>query len=107
MNFLKNLFGGSRGGSGDKRSLRLYVRPKRCDRLVEVRIDLYNDLSQEDDGKGYFVRKIAQAARCPFPAELYLQFDGNRRLVEQSIENGEFVTEEEYQAWLAEQETAV
>ena len=102
MNFLKNLFGGG-GSSRDKRSLYLYVRPKRCDKLVAVRIDLYNDLSLADEGSGYFVRKIAQAARCPFPAELMLYFDKNRKLTNSTIENGEFVSEEEYDTWVQEQ----
>lgn len=103
MNFLKKLFGGS--GGGDKRSLHIYVRPKRCNQIVEVRIDLYNDLSQDDEG-GYFVRKVAQAARCPFPAELMLHFDSRRILRESQVENGEIVSEEEYTAWVGERESA-
>lgn len=102
MNFLKKLFGGK--GGADSRGLYVYVRPKRCDQIVQVRIDLYNDLSKSDDGKGYFVRKIAEAARCPFPAELHLYFNNQRKLTEKRIENGEYVTEDEYRAWMAEKE---
>ncbi len=96
MNFLKKLLGGA--GSGEQHILYLYVRPKRCDQIVRVRINLYNDLSLSD-GDGYHCRKMARAARCPFAAELFLRFDKNRRLLEQEIENGEFVTEEEYEEW--------
>ena len=101
MNFLKRLFSGGGGASGDKRSFYVYVRPKRCDEIVEVRIDLMNELSQEDTGKGYFVRKIARGVRCPFPAELLLRFDQNRRAVETQIKDGEVVSAEEYEQWLA------
>lgn len=102
MNFLKKWFGGGGSRGGDGRSFYVYVRPKRCDQLVEVRIDLLNDLSQDEQGDGYFIRKTAQAIRCPFPAEMTLHFDKNRRYVGGEIENGEFVTSEEYTAWAAQ-----
>ena len=101
MNFLKRLFGGGGGTGDDKRSFYVYVRPKRCDEIVEVRIDLLNELSQEDTGKGYFVRKIARGTRCPFPAELLLRFNQSRRAIETQIKDGEVVTAEEYEEWLA------
>lgn len=100
MNFLKNLFSGG-GNSGDARGFFVYVRPKRCDQIIEVRIDLRNDLSLTDDG-GYWIRKVAQAARCPFPAEVVLHFDKNRRLVSSEVSDGEEVDKAEYEAWLAE-----
>jgi hypothetical protein len=98
MNFLKKLFGGGPGGSGDDRGLYFYVRPKRCGEIVRVRIDPFSDMSQDDSG-GYFVRKIAQATRCPFPAELTLFFDKSRRLTGQDITDGEFVSEADFEAW--------
>jgi hypothetical protein len=105
MNFLKNLFGGGRSGRGDDRAIFLYVRPKRCNQIVQVRVDLYNELSQ-DDGGGYFIRKVVQAVRCPFPAELHAHFDNNRRLIETIVEDGEVVSEAEYENWQAEQEAS-
>jgi len=104
VNFLKKLFGGN--SSGDKRSHYVYVRPKRCDQLVEVRIDLYNDLSMDDEGDGYFVRKVAQATRCPFPAEIHMRFDKGKRLVSTEIIDGEEVEKAEYDAWIAEDTTS-
>lgn len=106
MNFLKNLFGGSNHrGSGDGRTFYVYVRPKRCDQLVEVRIDLFNDLSMDDTGNQFFIRKTAQAIRCPFAAEMTLYFDKNRKFINGEIENGDFVTSDDYAAWVAEQKT--
>ena len=106
MNILKNLFGGGAGNRGDKRGFYVYVRPKRCDEIVEIRVDLYNDLSQEDDSSGFFVRKLASATRCPFQAEVTLFFDKNRRNTTSDIENGEFVSAQEYAEWIAEKEAA-
>jgi hypothetical protein len=100
MNFLKKLFAGGGGSSGGN-FFTVYVRPKRCDEIVIVRIHLYNELSQTDSG-GYFTRKLARGSRCPFAAELSLHFDGKRRLVESQVENGELVSAEDYETWLAE-----
>jgi hypothetical protein len=102
MNFLRNLFGGGSGSSDDGRSLFVYVRPKRCDQIVEVRIDLMNDLSTTDAGDGFWVRKIAQAIRCPFPAEIVLYFDKSKRITSREITDGEFVESAEYEAWQAQ-----
>lgn len=96
MNFLKNLFGG--GGSSGGRYLTLYVQPKMCNEILEVRVDLHNNLSLTDDEGAYFVRKMASGARCPFAAELYLEFDKSRTLTEKSVENGTFVTADAYHA---------
>ncbi|QPC82989.1 hypothetical protein G4Y79_01030 [Phototrophicus methaneseepsis] len=95
MNFLKNLFGG--GGPTD-RSDYLYIRPKMCQEIVKLRIDMMNGPSLTDDGNGFYMRKLVSATRCPFQAEVELYFDKNKRMTEKQITNGEFVTEAEYQA---------
>ena len=103
MNFLKNLFsGGPRGPQ--ERAIYVYVRPKRCDEIVQVRIDTYNDLSLNDEGNGYWVRKIASAIRCPFQAEVTLYFNKSRQITESSVENGELVDQAVYEAYMAEKE---
>ena len=104
MGFLKKLFGSGGGRSRDKNALYVYVRPQYCEQIVEVRINLLNDLSMTDDGKGYFTRKLATAVRCPYPAEIYLYFDKNRRLTDSEVEKGELVSEEEYRQWQAQKE---
>jgi (2Fe-2S) ferredoxin len=101
MNFLKRLFGG--GGEKADRALYFYVRPKMCREIVQVRIDLLNQLSRTEDESGFFVRKEARAVRCPFPAEIQVTFDSSYRIVAQEITNGEFVTEADYQAFVAGQ----
>ncbi len=103
MNFLKNLFGG--GNQSKDGGYYVYVKPKMCQEIVQVRINLSNDLSQTDDYEGYWCRKVASATRCPFQAELTLHFDKSRRLVDREIENGEFVSEEDFLAFTGESET--
>ena len=92
MNFLKNLF----GGGGGSRTDYLYVRPKMCQEIVQVRIDTMNGPSLMDDGNGYYMRKMVSATRCPFQAELELFFDKNKNLTDKQITNGEYVSEAAY-----------
>jgi len=102
MDFLKKLFGGG-NTTGDNRSYYVYVRPKRCEEIVEVRIDLMNELSIRDDGDGYWVRKMARATRCPFPSEVVLYFDKRKTLVSSEVVDGELVEKAVYDAWTTEQ----
>lgn len=101
MNFLKKLFG---GGQPDSNVLILYVKPHRCQDVVSVRVNLYNDLSQTDDQKGYWTRKLVSSAnyKCG-QVEMSLYFDNSRRLTESELQGGALVTEADYEAWLASQ----
>ncbi|GAB5493048.1 MAG: hypothetical protein Phog2KO_32630 [Phototrophicaceae bacterium] len=98
MNFLKSLFSAGSGQSND--AYYIYVKPKMCQEIVEVRINMKNDLSPTDDYQGYWVRKVASAIRCPFQSEITLHFDKSRKLLNREIENGEFATKEEYIAFV-------
>ena len=98
MNFLKRLFGGASAPSGD-RGIYFYVQPRRCKNIAQVRIDPYNDLS-ESDGGDLFVRKDVRVSGCPFPAELRVQFNKDRRVVEAVCEGGDLVTKADYDKWL-------
>ena len=97
MNILKSLFGG--GGRDEDRGIYFYVQPKMCKEVLRIRVDPLNDLSRADDGKTYWCRKLASAARCPFQAEVTLYFDKNKRFTGEEVENGEMVSEAE---WLAQ-----
>lgn len=100
MGFFRRLFGG--GGRAGDRYVTYYVRPKRCSEVLAVRVDRYNDLSLNDDGKTYFARKVARGERCPFPAELHIDFNANRVEVKVGVQDGELVDETAYQAFLAQ-----
>ncbi|MCB0165524.1 MAG: hypothetical protein KDI79_14940 [Anaerolineae bacterium] len=79
----------------------LYVRSRRCKEVIKTRVDLRNDLSQRDEG-GYFTRKVLTGnnSRCFDRVEVTLIFDDYRRLVDQQISGGEFLTAEAYEAAL-------
>ncbi len=101
MNFLRSLFGGGGQNSSDPNGLYIYVQPKGCDEVVRVRINLMNDLSESDEGQGYIVHKVARGTKCHQNVEIFLTFNGQRKVVEQHIENGSAVDAAAYQAWLA------
>ena len=110
MDFFRKLFGGqsaTQGEPGDKDGLYFYVRPNGCDEVVRIRINKNNDPSLADDGT-YFVTKTVRGSsyKCNRSAELHLSFDKSRRLQNTEITGGTLVTAEEYQAWLATQESA-
>jgi len=109
MEFFRKLFsGGARRSDGDRVGLYFYVKPNGCQEIVRVRIDSNNDPSLADDNTTYFVRKMVRGTsyQCNREAELELFFDANRRLSDQKITGGTLVTKEEYEAWLAAQETS-
>ena len=54
MEFFKKLFSG--GGAPTERGLFYYVKPTGCTEIVRIRVDTMNEISQNDDGNGYFVK---------------------------------------------------
>ena len=113
MDFFKRLFGGGGASAGstsssDKDGMYYYVKPNDCSEVVQVRININNDLSLEDDGSGYFVRKTARGTtyKCTRSAELLLSYNKNRQLQNTEIEGGTLVTRADYDQWLAAQETS-
>ncbi len=106
MEFLKKLFGGSSTSGtsgGDRNGMYFYVKPRGCDEVVRVRIDMNNDLSLADSGNDYFVIKTVRGTsyKCTRSAELHLQFGGDRRLRNSEVSGGDLVKKEDYDAWLA------
>jgi hypothetical protein len=78
-----------------------YVQCKYCKEIIKGRIDLLNHLSvQYGEGKNstsYYCRKVMiGSGRCYRPIEVEFWFDSNRKISEQSIEGGSFVTEEDF-----------
>ena len=99
MNILKSLFGG--GSRSSDRGIYFYVQPKMCQEILRIRVDPLNDLSRSDEGNGYWTRKVASAARCPFQAEVEIYFDKNKRMNDSKVTNGALVSEAD---WLAQQD---
>jgi hypothetical protein len=92
LDFLGRLFGGDSG-------YWVYVRCNRCGEAIKTRINLASDLSGQDDGT-YFVSKTLVGNQLCFERiTVDLTFDpSRRRLIEQEINGGEFITPDEYQA---------
>lgn len=111
MGFLRRLFGtngaSSVGNTGDPNGIYFYVRPTGCEEVVRVRIDRNNDLSQDDDGQGLFVRKYVRGSKCHQTAELYVTFDANRRIATSDVQHGAIVSEDDYHEWMKHNESQV
>ncbi len=102
MNFLKKLFGGS--ARSDDRMTSIYVMSYRCKEPIEGKVDLFNELSKDDDGKGYYVRKVLHTSgrdRCFAEVEVQLWFDGKKQISDHEVSGGRWLTAEEYDEELA------
>jgi len=99
MNFFKRLFSSP---APQARGQYYYVKPTGCTEIVRIRVDTMNEISQNDDNNGYFVRKSARGTsyKCTRTAELLLTYDSQKRLLNTEILGGALVTEAEYEAWL-------
>jgi hypothetical protein len=95
LNSLKSIF--SAPASGDPNALWLYVKCKRCGSPVAVRVDLRNDPSHDDESDGYILRKEIMDDKCFTLMRAELRFDARRNVIEQTIDKGEFITQEEYE----------
>jgi hypothetical protein len=103
MDFFKRLFGGGAAASGGDRGLYFYVRPTGCTEVVRIRIDPMNELSQEDEGGGYFVRKMVRGTdyKCNRSAELLVSMGGDKRIRNTEVTGGTLVQQADYDAWVA------
>jgi hypothetical protein len=101
MQFLKRLFGSSATPKG--RYITVYIKPKACQEILQVRIDTMNELSRNDEENGYFVRKLARGQRCPFQVEIEMSLDSGQNIIETTIINGTEATEADYNAFIATQ----
>jgi hypothetical protein len=96
---LKSLFGGGSSIGGQNQQVYwIYVRCRKCGEVIKTRVDLLNNLSQNDEG-GYTASKTLVGNRLCFERiEVVLTFDENRRLIGQDIARGDFITQEEFEA---------
>jgi hypothetical protein len=100
MSFLKSLgkiF--SAPPSKTERALYLYVQCDKCGEKLRARVDMWNEISPEFDGKSekavsYHCRKVLVGEkRCYQSIELILEFDKNHRLIEKQIHGGKYIDE--------------
>ncbi len=100
MSFLRRLFGlgesAQKGESRDPNGIIYYIKVRKCGAIARVRVDRNNDLSLDDDGETYVVRKQVVDNVCYGTAEIELHYDANRNETSRQAENGEFVTREDW-----------
>jgi hypothetical protein len=89
--------------SYDERNYWIYVVCDRCGEKIRARLDLLNDLSVEygtsEADNRYHCRKVLIGEqRCYQPIEVELNFDHRRKLLDQNIKGGKFITADEFVA---------
>lgn len=94
---LATLFSATAQG-GSIHSYPLVVQCQRCGEIIRTQINLANDLSVEYDEheniKGYICRKVLIGKqRCFQPIQVTLTFDARRKLIDRTIEHGQFLQE--------------
>ncbi len=95
---IKSVFAPRAGaGDGNGSAMRLYVRCKTCGTPLAVRVDLRNEPSPDYDRGGYVLRKEMMDDKCFTLMRAEIHFDEQRRIVEQTVDKGEFITREEYE----------
>lgn len=91
MGFLKKLFS-SKPAQTESPLMRVQVKCKRCGEIIEGHVNLANDLSLNDSGDKYFVRKVLMGnGRCFQQVEVELTFDLTRKLLDKQAVGGAFV----------------
>lgn len=106
MDFLRRLFGGggaASSGSGERGVMFFYVRARGCEEVVQVRVNLNNDLSQNDEESGFLVRKVAMGTKCLRSVEIVATFNAAKAFMSAEVTGGEQVTAAEYAVWQASQ----
>lgn len=100
MGFIKKLFGGGEKKPSeyvDTRGVYFYARCDNCGTIVKVRADKEYDLSRQEDG--YIWHKTIVDSRCFRSIPTVVVLDSNYDVVNAEISGGEYVTEEEFNAF--------
>lgn len=98
MGFLDSIKSIFTGSASDDAAYWVYVRCRRCGEVLRTRLDLRNNLTEQDEG-GFIARKtLVGSGLCFERIEVTLFFDPNRHLVDREIARGEFITAEAYEA---------
>jgi hypothetical protein len=78
---------GARSGSMD-----VYVVCDQCGEVIKTHIFLSNELypTYADEGPAYTLRKELIGSKCPNRVQLYMEFDGMKRMISKDITGGSF-----------------
>ncbi|MEX1018530.1 MAG: hypothetical protein WDZ49_02670 [Litorilinea sp.] len=103
MNLIRwfaGLFSGGGGGSKNGRILPVYVLSRRCNEPIAGQVDLYNELSLDEEETGYFCRKVLHTSgesRCFDQVEVSIWFDNRKNMTEHEVSGGRWLSEAEYE----------
>ena len=84
------------------RAMYLFVQCNKCGEKLRARVDVWNELTPEFDGKSddpasYHSRKVLIGEKkCYQPIELRLKFDKNHKLIEKQIYGGKYIDQADY-----------
>jgi hypothetical protein len=111
LDSIKRMFGGGPGrATADDNARTFYVQCGRCREPLKGRIDLRNELSQDEDGEGWVVRKGLMgdgSNRCFQTVEAILTLDsGKKNIINSEVIGGKLITAEEYEALLQQKQGA-
>ncbi|MEJ2753383.1 MAG: hypothetical protein P8169_12015 [Chloroflexota bacterium] len=104
MGFFKKIFGGGEKKPSeyvDKRGVYFYVRCDNCGTVVKLRADKEYDLERHDNG--FVWHKTIVDNRCFRSIPTVVVLDANYDVVSTEISGGEYVTEQDFEAYLQEQ----
>ena len=76
LSFFKKLLGGGGGAPAGTSDRGLYIKVKcnACGEIVRARVNPTSELSLQDDGQTYYVRKVLVGQQCYRPIEVELRY---------------------------------
>ncbi len=99
MDWLNRLFKPSaRGAAEDPNAVWLYVQCGRCGTPLAVRVDRRNELTPDYESGGYHLRKEMMDSKCFQLMHGEMHFDAQGRVTSKNLDQGNFLTREEYEA---------
>ena len=93
---LKSMFT-SPVGAGDLMAAWLYVKCNKCGSPLAVRVDLRNEPSIDYESGGYVLNKEMMDSKCFALMHAQILFDAQHKVTSKTVENGTFITKEEYE----------
>ena len=99
---LRGLLGFGRHGASasfsDPYALWLYFRCRKCGEVVRIRVDRRNDLNREDGPGTFLLRKEIMGSQCFQMIHADVWFDSNYSIVSSTVEGGEMISKDAYDA---------
>ncbi len=91
MDFFKKLF--SAAPPAPRSNFYIFnVKCDRCGETIEGRVNIGNELSLDDGGTNYFVRKVLMGnGHCFQQVEIELHFNASRKLLDKQVHGGTFL----------------